>query len=50
MPNAKPVLRFYGENGFGADADSRVPDAISVSARWVAQLADWSEMVRDPHF
>jgi hypothetical protein len=50
MPNAKPVLRLYGENGFAADADFRVPDTIFVSARWVAQLVDWPGMVRDPHF
>ncbi|OQD65940.1 hypothetical protein PENPOL_c005G02666 [Penicillium polonicum] len=32
MPNAKPVLGFtpHGENGFTADADSRLPDTISV--------------------
>lgn len=50
MPNAKPVLRFHGENGFAANADSRVPDTISVSARWVVKLVDWPDMVRDPHF
>lgn len=50
MPNAKPVLRSYGENGFGANADFRVPDTISVSARWVVQLVDWADGVRDPHF
>lgn len=50
MPNAKPALRFYGENGFGANADFRVPDTIPVSARWVVQLVDWPDGVRDPHF